>query len=103
MDISALKKALAIRPDSRLVIVTDELFWQLYDAMELVPREANWRAPQDPACEKVMNTLLARCYLPRADQLSEVTWHLTQHNNIRIVRGPPAGQRQAPSEDFEIY
>jgi hypothetical protein len=103
MPLDLLKKALAVARGSRLVIVTDELFWQLYDAMELSPRKVGWRAPQDPACEKIMNTLLARHHLPRADQLTEVTWHLTQHGSIRVIRGLPAGRvLNGQPVDFEI-
>jgi hypothetical protein len=104
MNIDALKKALAVAPACRFVVVTDALFWQLYDAMELRPRKATWRAPLDAACAKIMNTLLAHNQLPHADHLTDVTWHLTEHHGIRVIRGAAETLSSAGHvAGFEVY
>jgi hypothetical protein len=104
MDSNRFKKALAAAPGSRFVLVTDQLFWQLYDAMELTPRKVSWRAPQDGACTKIMNALLASQHLPRAHELAENTWHMNEHDILRVIHGlTEKRDTDGRLMDFEVY
>jgi len=86
MSIDDLKKALTRDKPKAAIVVSAKLFRQLYEAAELRPRRQRWEAPSDAACKKVLDTYLQLERLPMSDQLFTVTWHLTAHNEVRIVK-----------------
>ena len=86
MSLQSLRAALRTAPSTCAVLVSDTLFWELYETLELCPQRHPWRAPQDSACKKVLDALLANQQLPRSDQIGEITWHLVRHDKLRVVR-----------------
>ena len=86
MSLEDLKNALTAGKPPRAVVVSTQLFAQLYEAAELRPAKQQWNPPTDPACKKVLDTWLRVEGLPVSDQLVTVTWRLVSHEEVRVVR-----------------
>jgi hypothetical protein len=104
MSMIDLKSALAETTPRRAVFVSDSLFWELYDELELTPRKHEWRSPRDFVCKKVLDALLINQRLPKADKVEDMTWHLVHHGMARVVRCPDFGRTHDHGPNsFEIF
>ncbi len=75
----------------KALVVSHDLFMELYQAADLRPKRRRWPAPADPACRKVINAWLKTEGLPPADQLSSVSWHLVWYGGLKVLRDTDLG------------